>query len=485
MQTSAKPKVKSNMMFQLVYQFIIWGIPLIVSPYLTRTLGADALGDYTYVYSIAYYFVIFADLGILKYGQRLISEKKDNELSLRKSFWSLYINHIISSLIAILAYIVFIWCFVGELKTIFWINALYVFSSMIGTTWFFYGMEDFKGVAARNFIIKIVEIIAIFVLIRSPSDINKYTAIMSVSMVFGNIIMIPRAMSFAKPISVSSIEVKEHIKPLMYFFISVIGITLYTVLDKTLLGALSGHDNVAYYEYSNRIINVPKMLINIIATVLFPRVCNMVKNGQINETKRYMSLSLTVTIALSLGAGFGLSAVSKEFAVIYYGTEFASVGNVMICMAPLIYILTIGDVIRMQYLIPNHKDRPYIICTCLNAAINVVLSVIFIPKYGVYGALIGSIAAEVFGLAFQSIYSRNFISLPDIGKKTAVFSLIGTVMYIILQVLNRNTQFGIPFLCIKIIVGIGVYGILSIVYVFFLSGDKKIFQSIIKKERVE
>lgn len=52
-----KESIKSSFIFQSLYQIIILVIPLIISPYLTRILGSESLGIYTYVNSIASYFI--------------------------------------------------------------------------------------------------------------------------------------------------------------------------------------------------------------------------------------------------------------------------------------------------------------------------------------------------------------------------------------------------------------------------------------------
>ena len=53
--------VKKNFLYQFIYQSLLLIIPLIISPFLTRTLGDTSLGNYSYVNSIAYYFVLFAN----------------------------------------------------------------------------------------------------------------------------------------------------------------------------------------------------------------------------------------------------------------------------------------------------------------------------------------------------------------------------------------------------------------------------------------
>ena len=82
--------LKKNLFFQFSYQFIVLVVPLIMAPYLTRTLGKEAIGIYSYTYSIAYYFVLVCMLGIVKHGQRIIASVKDDPIQLRKTFWSLF-----------------------------------------------------------------------------------------------------------------------------------------------------------------------------------------------------------------------------------------------------------------------------------------------------------------------------------------------------------------------------------------------------------
>ena len=121
-----KDSLSKNFIFQLIYQIIILVIPLILSPYLTRTLGKTALGTYTFVNSIAYYFVVIANLGISRHGQRIISTNSNDDKSLRRVFWSLFFLHILISLFVTLIYIVYINFFVTEDKIIYIIHICYV-----------------------------------------------------------------------------------------------------------------------------------------------------------------------------------------------------------------------------------------------------------------------------------------------------------------------------------------------------------------------
>ena len=149
-----KESLAKNFIFQLLYQIVVIVIPMFLAPYLTRTLQETALGIYSYVHSISYYFVVIANLGISKYGQRLIAQNRENNIKLRKAFWSLFFFHAIFSFVIIIFYYIFIFIFVKSYFIVYYLEGIFVLSALFDITWFFYGLENFKNVVTKNLIIK-------------------------------------------------------------------------------------------------------------------------------------------------------------------------------------------------------------------------------------------------------------------------------------------------------------------------------------------
>lgn len=471
---------KKNFIFQILYQVVVLVIPLCVAPYLTRTLGDTALGIYSYTYSIAYYFVIFAMLGISKHGQRIIAAHKDNKEQLRKAFWSLYSVHAFFSIIVSIAFFLFLYFFGGEYKIIYLIQAIYVVSALFDITWLFYGLENFRSVVIRNLLIRIVECILIFCLVKSSADLWKYTLIMACSVLLGQMIMFPQAIMYIRPIKFGWVDVKEHFKPLIILFVAVLSATIYQVFDKTLLGIQSTKENVAYYEYSNKIINIPKSIISVIGTVMYPRVCASLAKGDIENSKKYIDYSLHFTCFLGVGSVFGLIGISNLFSILYYGKNFATCGSVIMALAPVIIINEIGGIVRTQYMVPNHMDFLYTICLAINAVLNLIVSIVLIPVLGIYGAILGTIVAELFGTIFQLIVCRKILPFKKIILTLIPYALFGLIMfgmiYLIQMFLNKTW--------LDLLLQIGVAGILycllCALYIFKFSTLKNDAKRIIK-----
>ena len=473
--------VKKNLIYQFAYQFIILILPLIVAPYLTRTLGKTPLGLYAYANSIAYYFVVVAMLGITRHGQRIIASHKDDETLLRKTFWSLFILHVLFSILAITLFAIFVIFFIKDNQSIYFILALYVLSALFDITWFYFGMEKFKTVIVRNLVIKLLETAAIFLFVKSNNDILLYTLIMSGSILISQILLFIKLVREVKFIKVSKKDIREHLSPLFVLSLSVIAISIYTVFNKTLLGILTNTDNIALYEYSNKIITIPRTIISVIGIVLFPRSSYYFSKNDINSVKKQYNYSILIVYFLAWGSIFGLLGISNLFVSLYYGPSFASTGEIIKAMSPIILIIGIGDIFRVQFLLPMKKDFVFTISIVINAVLNISLSFLLIPKFGVFGAVLSSIIAEFIGLLYQGFLIAKYINVKKTLMMSIPFIVSGIFMFIIIEYIKNYYNISISHLAIQVVVGTGSYIVLIFVWFTTFSKSKNLYRELLKK----
>ena len=83
--------VTRNYIYNLIYQILILILPLISTPYISRVLGAENIGIYSYTISIITYFILFGSLGITLYAQREIAYVQDDKEKRSKIFWEITI----------------------------------------------------------------------------------------------------------------------------------------------------------------------------------------------------------------------------------------------------------------------------------------------------------------------------------------------------------------------------------------------------------
>lgn len=469
--------VKNNFLYQFMYQFVILVIPLVVSPYLTRTLGSEPLGIYTYTNSIAYYFVLVAMMGISRHGQRIIAERKAEELTLRRTFWSLFTLHMVVSIAVILIYLVYAFCFCKEDQAVTIAQTIYVLSACFDITWLYRGLERFKTVVIRNAVLKVFESIAIFSFVKTPDDLLIYTIIMASSLCVGQLVLLPSAIKELPPVRFQKQDVFEHLKPMSVLFIAAITVSLYTVFDKTLLGILSTKANVAFYEYANKIVTIPRTFITVISTVLFPRACQNVMQDNRKEMDRNCSISLRINFAIGFASVFGLIGVGNLLARIYFGEEFSICGNIIAIMSPVILIIGVGEIVRSLYIFPLKKDASMVKILFVNAIINLALSALLIPIIGVYGAVIGTMAAELIGLVLEIWLCKEVLPLRMFIKDGVPFFFIGLFMFLCIKVLNSILSVTTVSLLLEILIGALVYVGLSFIYCCFIRKDYKVLST--------
>ena len=96
--------VKKNYFYNLIYQLLTLILPLITTPYISRVLGAEKIGIYSYTTSVVTYFILFGSLGVSMYGQREIAYVGEDIGKRKKSFWEIVILRFITLAIATLIY---------------------------------------------------------------------------------------------------------------------------------------------------------------------------------------------------------------------------------------------------------------------------------------------------------------------------------------------------------------------------------------------
>ena len=463
-------KLKTNIVLQVIYQVIILIVPLILSKYITNVINKDVLGVYTYSYSIANYFVILSMLGIQKYGTRLISQAKasGDEIFLRKSFRSLFYLHVFISLISLVSYFLIFSISQTEDRMIFIIQGIYVASALFDVTWLFYGLENFKSVIFKNIFIKICEVICIFLFVKNNGDLWIYTVIMALSIFAGQFVLIPQAIKLIKPVKVSVSDMKPHIKPMLILSVSVVASSIYSFLDKTLLGMLSasGKGDVALYEYSDKIIRIPISVLTAVETVMLPRMSYLSGLNDSTKIKKMIYNSIIIFALFSVGAMFGVISIANCFVRLWYGSDYVDCGKIIVLLSPIIFFISFGDVIRSQFLIPNKKDALFTFTVILGAVINLAINLIAIPFIGIYGAIISTLIAEGIICFSQFFIARKDLPIFKYFCESIPFFAIGFIMLSLNYLIEMHLGVTYYTLAIQIILGLLVYCLLSFAYLY-------------------
>lgn len=168
-------------------------------------------------------------------------------------------------------------------------------------------------------------------------------------------------------------------------------------IEPTILGALSGTAQIAIFSVASTIEGYTATLAGALDALFLPkvtRVCEgMEEQGDIQSLLVRVGRIQLMIVGILL---MGLVMMGKEFMLLWMGLDYIDSYYVLILMiAVSLVILT--QSIADTALIATDRIHLKAICALIAAIINVILSIVFVPKYGAIGAGIGIFAGSFIG----------------------------------------------------------------------------------------
>ncbi len=466
-----KNSVKKNVLYNLIYQVLTVLLPLITTPYLSRKLGAEPIGIYGFTLSIVTYFVLFGSLGTAMYGQREIAKRQNSKKKYSVTFWEVTIIRILAMFISMLIFFIF-FCRNGSYILYYKIFLIYMIAYALNISWFFQGMEKFDKIVIRNIIVKILSIILIFTLVKSPNDLWIYILIFVGSELLGNLSLWLYLPKYLTKIERKSIKLKKHLIPVLLLFLPQVATQIYTVLDKTMVGIITNNmDEVGFYEQAQNIAKAALVIMASVQTVMNSRVANANEQGDINTIKKCLKKSFDFVWMIGIPIMFGLIIVSGNLVPWYYGKNFEPVKFILITISPIILAIGLSGITGIVYMIHTGQQNNFTRSVIFGAIVNVIFNIILINIFGTIGAAISSVIAEISILIFQLRYIKEVYKIIDIFKVSIKPLVAGLLMVMILLPISFILKSSIINTSVLVISGMLIYSLVLYILKYDLLHD--------------
>lgn len=460
--------LKKNFLLNSAYQVLQAVTPLLTTPYLARVLGPDQNGIFSYTQSITNYFVLFATLGISIYGVRTIALCGEDRGKRSQTFFEVYASQLGVGLVVMLAYIVYAVTIHQGGAVIAALWGLWVFYAATDVSWLLFGCEEFKIPTIRSFATKVIMIVTVFIFVHDENDLWIYVMAVSGSYFLNAVSLWPfmkNYVDFAKP---RPSEVWKHLKASARLFVPVIAVSIYTTLDKIMLGSLSSSDQVAFFDYSEKISRLPLNVVTALGTVMLPRMSQTLKYGDRKEGLSLLKASIWIMLATAIALAAGIAAVAPVFVPVFFGKGYETCIGLMGVLVIIIPVISTTNVIGKQYLLPSSRDGEYTLSLIIGAIVNVIFNLITIPLLGAMGAAIGTVLAELSILVTQSIMVRRELPLLSYLRGAIPFLCIGVIMFAAIRVFDplmlRMGGISVATLFAEVAVGALTYLSISIIW---------------------
>jgi len=432
--------LKSNFLYNTLLTVTGLITPLITFPYVTRILGPEGIGLSNFANSIVQFFLIITALGIPLYGVKLIAQAKNNIIERTQIFKELIVIRAVLTFFVLFIYIALVFTLKQTFEHInfyLWGIAVLIIN-IFEINWLFSGIEDFKYITIRSLIIQIIQIVCLFLVVKSKNDVLIYFLLPFLFSLITIVINLKYARNFLLfEDSLKKLELRKHLKPLSIIFLSLAAISLYNLFDTVLLGLFKSDFQVGIYTAAMKINRIPIAFIMALVPIMIPRISVAVAENNINEIIRLSEKTILFVITFSIPIMGVVFFLAPEIIHLLAGKDFLQAVSTIRIISPIALIIGLTNNFSMQLLIPLGKEKQLLYAVLIGAFISIILDVILIPIFDENGAAITNVLSELAVLIACFIFTNKTIKIA-IPYKSIVINLITVLPIFPLTLIARN-----------------------------------------------
>lgn len=438
-----------NSLFKTILTICNTIIPIIVGPYILRILSAESYDVYNKFNADFQFFLVLGALGVYNYSVREISKVRDNREKSSKFFSEMFIIGIVSNFIVAIIYCGYALFFTASIaeKTLKLVFAIQFISNVFNFEWLNEGREDYLFIAVKSILVRLLYLALIFLLVKRTDDILIYALLTIGSVVVNSLLSFAYVKKYVS-FTFKGLNLKKHIKPLLFVCVIANVALLYNQLDKILLGNLVSKHSVSVYQIPNYISGMIYIVIISIVVVSLPRFSYIYANQGKEQFISLYKKIYSVFCMLYIPCVVGSLCLSKEI-IILYGSE-----KWIDCVTPL-SLFTIAQVFgALMYLLGDAllfvcgKEKNLVIFNAIGGAVNLVLDLIlylfnlFTAETAIITLIISYLVASILSYTFAKKKLDIKVNLIDKNVCT----------YIVLSLLFIPIYFAVKTLISSIII---------------------------------
>lgn len=278
--------------------------------------------------------------------------------------------------------------------------------------------------------------------------------------------------------------VSYNTKKLLQFSIPLLVVGLLLAImswtDTLMLGFFKTTETVAAYSAAYPLANLLSPGINSIGFLYVPIISYMYSKNNIKDIGALNESSTKWCFIITLPIFFILFVFPEFILNIFYGFEYVKASNVL-------QILSLGFIVNSFFglnyytLMAIGKARLLMNCSLISAASNIVLNLILIPPFGMFGAAIASAVSFTLIEIYMTLRLYQFLKIHPFTQKYVRFTML-TIFLVVIFYMFRNS-FVQTFWTVSLsyVIFLVIYAISILVTNSLDNEDKKILMQIEKK----
>lgn len=398
-------KLKNNEIKTVIKNFISLSslnllsfiFPLLLIPYLTRTIGVEYYGEYIFSFSIFQYCLLLINFGFDYSATKLISVNRDDKSIVSDILTNVTIIRLTFSLfVCILLFLTFIiFPNLSSNKLLYLLGFGILWGQAITPFWLFQGVEKMGYITIINLLTRIVSTGLIFIFIQKPFDfylINLFQSIGFLISGFASLVLINYYLKikFSKP---SLTRIKFYLLDSWHIFLSTVSISFYREANIIILGLTTNYVLVGQYAAMEKVIKALQSLMEPLSKSLFPFFGRRLNSGEginsdfIKFGKIYGILLLFFIIMLYL--------IGPNMIIWYLGDSFYTSIIIFQILLPVVFFGGLNFYLGIIGLINLGYNKYFLKVVFISGVFGIVGCFFLSLFLGYTGAAISMISSEI------------------------------------------------------------------------------------------
>ena len=404
--------IKKNFVYNTILKMSGFIFPIITFPYVSRILLPLGTGRVSFAVSLIAYFTMLSQLGIPTYGIRTCSKVRNNRLELTRTAHELLGINLIMCVVSymLLALALLLLPDLRRDRTLYVLISSTIILSSIGMEWLYKALEQYRYIAVRSIVFKLIAMAALFLLVHKNEDYVIYGGISIFASSASNICNLINVRKYIDLRPVGNYDMKRHLKPVAVFFAMACATTIYTHMDTIMLGFLLTKSDVGVYNAAVRIKTLLLSVVTSLGAVLLPRSSYYIEKKMWKKFRVASRKSLNFVFILSAAFMLYFMLYARFGIMLLSGGYFeASILPMRIIMPTLLFI-GVTNITGIQIMVPMGREKSVLMSEVAGLVINLILNTLLIPRMASTGAAIGTLVAEIAVLVVQYFALRKEIA---------------------------------------------------------------------------
>jgi PST family polysaccharide transporter len=372
-------------------------VPLIILPFLARTLGAAGWGMVAFAQSLGEFIVLVIEFGFNLSATRAIARNRKSKEECSKIVAGVLGAQVLLTILAGgSALLVSRWIpLLHDHPKLLGAGLFYAVAQGFMPLWFFQGLERLRLAAALEVTGKLLGMGAILLLVRKPEDGWIALFVQGVAPALSTtagIMMAYRAIPFRWP---SRRLVSDAVRSGWRMFVFRSGESLFGVGNAFVLGLFAPPALVGYFASGEKISRAVFGLLNPIRDALYPRISSILSDAP-EKAARLTRIGAIATISGGVILGGSMLAFAPLMIRILMGQGFSPAVTVTRILALLPPLLAVTHSVGLQWLLPRGQDAVVNRIILSAAVLNIVLAILLAPRFAHLGMAWAVVCSEAF-----------------------------------------------------------------------------------------